>query len=70
MPEVLHLIGAYGRDATLTDWEEGKDFKIYEGPYTSKRDLQYMRAHGVHFVVIENRRGETISVIDLHTGII
>lgn len=44
--EVLVLRGAYGRQATQADWEAGKDFKIVNGPYCSKRDVQLMKAWG------------------------
>lgn len=44
------LLGpAYGRKylspaEALKDWDAGKDFRIIGGgPYTSKRDLEYMR---------------------------
>lgn len=43
MPTALLLVPAYGRrysskqDAEK-DWKEGRDFKIYNGPYTSIRD--------------------------------
>jgi len=43
MPELI-LTPAYGRDynskdAVLADWNAGKDFKIHNGPYCSKRDI-------------------------------
>lgn len=44
MPEQsLVVTAAYGRSyntekEALTDWNEGKDFKIVDGPYMSKRD--------------------------------
>ena len=31
------------REDILNDWENGKDFKIVDGPYCSIRDLHYMR---------------------------
>jgi hypothetical protein len=39
----IELVPAYGRkynsqSEALADWEAGKDFKIYGGPYTSIRD--------------------------------
>jgi len=39
------LVPAYGRkystdEAILADYEAGKDFKIFQGPYCSKRDFQ------------------------------
>jgi len=39
-----HVIGAYGRNyntvnEALIDWNKGLDFKVYTGPYCSKRDF-------------------------------
>ena len=44
----IYLTAAYGRvyrhkDAILSDWFDGKDFKIYQGPYCSVRDVLRMR---------------------------
>jgi len=45
---ILHLVGAYGRQTTLADWVDGKDFWICpDGPYCSRRDRAYMKAKGV-----------------------
>ena len=47
MVNQTHVMGAYGRkyntvaDA-LIDWNKGKDFKIYTGPYCSKRDFNIL----------------------------
>jgi len=43
----LLLFPAYGRkyatkDKALADWKAEKDFKIYEGPYCSIRDIDLM----------------------------
>ncbi len=43
------LVPAYGRKYStqaqmLEDWEGGKDFKIFRGPYTSIRDLKSLIA--------------------------
>jgi len=45
----MTLIPAYGRkgrtaEAMLADWNAGKDFKIFGGPYCSIRDLLMLRA--------------------------
>lgn len=32
------------RKEIISDWLDGKDFKIINGPYCSIRDLQYMRS--------------------------
>lgn len=39
-------IGAFGRVANLTDWEVGKDFMIYNGPYFSIRDIAVLKQDG------------------------
>jgi hypothetical protein len=41
----LFLVAAYDRkyytkEQAIKDWEAGKDFKIYNGPYCSIRDKQ------------------------------
>lgn len=53
----LYAVGAYGRQATLADWNEGKDFKIVSGPYFSNRDLAGLWADGcreIRFVKAPN----------------
>lgn len=45
----LVLIPAYGRqystaEAARRDWEDGKDFKVPKGSYTSIRDLLPLQA--------------------------
>ena len=45
---VLYAIPAYGRlyrtkDELKVDWENGKDFKIVNGPYFSVRDLSKIK---------------------------
>ena len=40
----FHVTAAYGRKYStvaeaLVDWDKGLDFKIYTGPYCSKRDF-------------------------------
>ena len=39
--------GAYGREATEKDWNDGKDFQFVGGPYFSKRDMKDLWIHGV-----------------------
>lgn len=44
----LILIGAYGRryataEQALADWDNGKDFKIVNGPYCSIRDTEALK---------------------------
>ncbi len=45
----MTLIPAYGRkgrtpEAMLADWNAGKDFKIFGGPYCSIRDFPQLQA--------------------------
>ena len=42
------LVPAYGRkyknkEAAVVDWYAGKDFKIDNGPYTSIRNINYLK---------------------------
>jgi len=48
MAQRITLIGAYGRTYSETskaaiDWQNGKDFKIVNGPYCSIRDLATLK---------------------------
>lgn len=48
---MLALLPAYGRsyetlEAMEQDWNDGKDFKILNGPYCSIRDMQRMKDMG------------------------
>lgn len=43
---------AYGRtystqEAVLKDWNDGKDFQIVDGPYTSIRDVDKFSSYGI-----------------------
>ena len=45
---VLIIVPAYGRkyaseQAVATDWNSGKDFKVFRGPYISIRDIEAIR---------------------------
>jgi hypothetical protein len=44
--KTLHAVGAYGREASQADWEAGKDFRVIDGPYFSKRSLDLLREDG------------------------
>lgn len=44
----LMIVPAYGRvynsvEAMIADWTVGKDFRIWNGPYCSIRDLEHLR---------------------------
>jgi hypothetical protein len=59
---MIHLIGAYGRryesfESVLADWEDGKDFKIVGGPYTSIRDTDSL-VNLYDEVVIATNKGD------------
>lgn len=43
MANTLFAIGAYGREATLADWEAGKDFRVVGGSYFSNREIEFIR---------------------------
>jgi hypothetical protein len=64
-PVYLVLVGAYGRDANVLDWDTGKDFKIAVRPagfpggtYCSRRDLTLIRDHGVTEILLIKSSGE------------
>lgn len=44
---MIRLIGAYGRETSLVDFFNGKDFLIHNGPYCSVRDLERMKKDGI-----------------------
>ena len=45
---IMFAYGAYGREATMDDWNSGKDFSIggTVGPYFSIRDRKVLQAEG------------------------
>lgn len=61
----LQAKGAYGREANLTDWKDGKDFQIVYGPYFSIRDCKAIKAEGNQQIVFYTPRGFVAFVIDL-----
>jgi hypothetical protein len=55
-PIYYNVLPAYGRkydnEADLiTDWESGLDFKIYNGPYMSIRNVPDLKARGCEAIV-------------------
>jgi hypothetical protein len=50
MNAILEACGAHGRQANITDWRAGKDFKILGGPYFSIRDLQKIKNDGYKYI--------------------
>ena len=51
------LTGAYGREATESDWLQGKDFQIVSGPYCSIRDSAAIKA---------DNGGDTVQLVFLN----
>lgn len=45
------------------DWDEGLDFKIYNGPYFSKRDVPALQKEGYVRIAVHDGKG-VIAVID------
>ena len=63
--DYLVAVGAYGRDATETDWRAGKDFQIKSGPYFSIRDCETIKRDGVSQIIFYNRQGYLAFIEDL-----
>lgn len=61
----LQAKGAYGREASLTDWKDGKDFQVVAGPYFSIRDCEAIKAEGLQQIVFYTRQNYIAFVIDL-----
>jgi hypothetical protein len=49
--------GAYGREATEEDWDNGLDFQIKSGPYFSIRDCEAIKQEGVSQIIFYNCLG-------------
>ena len=67
---ILHAMGAYGHKANLTDFWKGKDFRIVNGPYFSRRDTDRLVKDGytaIYFYKspMEYAWGEVECCIDL-----
>lgn len=63
---ILVATGAYGREANLSDWKAGKDFKSYNGPYFSIRDIEWLKRNQIHTIIFEDKSGNT--VFEVSTG--
>lgn len=67
----IYLTGAYGRqyrreDEILADWNDGKDFKIYQGPYCSVRDTLRMKmANFTHVFFIYQKEDLSVHHVSL-----
>lgn len=71
--KTLYVQGAYGRAYTtfeqvVRDWDAGKDFKIIDGPYCSKRDLTDIKSMGYVRICFMSRTGNTLHILDLSTA--
>ena len=66
---ILYLTGAYGREATEADWDNGKDFKIVSGPYCSIRDSAAIKVDNGNakflLMVFINARGSVLFIKDI-----
>lgn len=56
MATTIILVPAYGRqyadkDIAIKAWNEGKDFKIINGPYCSIRDIARLRMTNNHILI-------------------
>lgn len=50
------LVPAYGknyasREKALEDWNAGRDFKIQNGPYCSKRDIDKLKSNASSVII-------------------
>ena len=59
--KTLSIHGAYGRTyqskkEAVRDWEQGKDFRVFGGPYLSSRDSELL-VERYDKVVIETEEG-------------
>lgn len=68
-PKELTVIGAYGREATVADWNAGKDFQIVNGPYCSIRDLKLMRDDGFTDVTLLRHNATVVVIINIDEAI-
>lgn len=59
---MIEIKSAYGRKyktikEALEDWDKGKDFRVFNGPYCSNRDLDRMiKDYGKVVLVIGEKR--------------
>lgn len=66
---IMIAVGAYGREASVADWNNGKDFKIYpSGPYFSNRDLAAILESGKEIIVFLDRFGDDAFTVTLRAG--
>ena len=73
MLKTLELVGAYGRNYTSLkgfkeDWNDGKDFKIKNGPYLSNRDLEQLRDYGTVYYKLFYKNGNAKIIYIIRFG--
>lgn len=66
MAGIMIATGAYGREANIQDWKDGKDFKSYYGPYFSIRDTEWLKRNEIHTIHFMDRSGQ--KVFEISTG--
>lgn len=64
----LELRGAYGREASLKDWEDGKDFYVVgaHGAYCSIRDVEEVKKEGFDLLEFRKWDGTYVDTIVLN----
>lgn len=58
---ILDCIPAYGREFSIDDWNNGKDFKVIDGPYFSIRDIPALSQDCIGLIFYENCLGNKIA---------
>ena len=56
---IMMAEGAYGREASVSDWKDGRDFSMAGGfgPYFSIRDVKAIKAAGNTEIQFLDRKG-------------
>lgn len=66
----LILTPAFGRDYAdraecMDDWDNGKEFRIVDGPLCTKADIPHMKAAGFNLAVFTNNAGLALFDLEL-----
>lgn len=61
-PATMYVVGAYGRQACMKDWQDGKDFRIWNGPYLSVRDLPRIRQNGYEKILFMTQKDGDVHI--------
>ena len=67
MINTIYLLPAYGRvyktaEQALQDWRNGKDFKMYNGPYCSIREIQIIKDTNVTVKILFDVNTDAIEI--------